>query len=205
MSAQFTLSVMGLIGVVPLHFWSVEHEMLHERFGREKGRKVGEALGLISGWGSFLFSIGVWLSPQPHFSLLSAVSTGVKILGAHIHLSPVNAALAIPFIAAGGWLGVRGVAEVSLKVAETHRADRVMTAGVYSKVRLPQYLGGIISHVGVSLLLSAWYFLLLTPIIGVLYYILSWKEEQELVKEFGGECMKYQGEVPMIIPKLRSN
>ena len=59
MSAQFNISVMGLIGVVPLHFWSVEHEMLHKRFGREKGGKVGEALGLVSGWGFFVFSIGV--------------------------------------------------------------------------------------------------------------------------------------------------
>jgi protein-S-isoprenylcysteine O-methyltransferase Ste14 len=205
LSEQFTLSVLGLIGVVPLHFWSVEHEMLHERFGREMGRKVGEALGLLSGWGFFLFSIGVWLSPQPRFSLLSAVSSEVVILGAHLYLSPVNAALAIPFLAAGGWLGVKGVAEVSLKVAETHRTDRVVTTGAYSMVRHPQYLGGVLSHVGVSLLLSAWYSLLMTPIVGVLYYLLSWKEEQELVKEFGGEYMKYQGEVPMIIPKLRSS
>lgn len=205
MTALFIFSVMGLIGVVPLHFWSVEHEMLHEQFGREKGRKVGVALGLISGWRFFLFSIGVWLSPQPRFSLLSAVSTGVKILGAHLHLSPANTVLAIPFLAAGGWLDIIGVAEVSLKVAETHRTDRVVTSGVYSMVRHPQYLGGVLSHVGVSLLLSAWYSLLLTPIVGVLYYLLSRKEEQELVKEFGGEYMKYQGEAPMIIPKLKGS
>ena len=150
-----------------------------------------------------MFSIGVWLSPQPRFSLLSAVSSGVKIPGIPLLLSPVNVVLALPFIIAGSWLGIKGVTEVSLKVAETHRAEKVVTTGVYSMVRHPQYLGGGLSHVGVSLLLSAWYSLLLTPLVGLLYYLLSWKEEQELVREFGGEYEKYQGEVPIIIPKLR--
>jgi protein-S-isoprenylcysteine O-methyltransferase Ste14 len=34
------------------------------------------------------------------------------------------------------------VKEVTLKVAETHRTEKIVTRGVYSIVRHPQYLGG---------------------------------------------------------------
>jgi len=41
----------------------------------------------------------------------------------------------------GAWFGIKGVTETTLKVAETHRPDRIVTTGVYSIVRHPQYLG----------------------------------------------------------------
>ncbi|MFB0567827.1 MAG: isoprenylcysteine carboxylmethyltransferase family protein, partial [Candidatus Bathyarchaeia archaeon] len=89
------------------------------------------------------------------------------------------------------------------KVAETHRAERIVTAGVYSMVRHPQYLGGLLAHVGISFLLSAWYSLLSTPLMAVLIYLISRKEEEELIREFGKEYEDYKKKVPMLIPKLK--
>ena len=67
MSFWFWMSVLGEILIFPLYIWSLEHTKLQEKYGREKGMKIGDILGLISGWGYFLFLFGIWLSPQPRF------------------------------------------------------------------------------------------------------------------------------------------
>jgi len=98
---------------------------------------------------------------------------------------------------------IKGVKETTLKVAETHRTEKVITTGVYSIVRHPQYLGGLLAHAGTSFLLSAWYSLLFIPLIVVLIYLISRKEEEELIKEFGNEYEDYRKKVPMLMPRLR--
>ncbi|MBE0527200.1 MAG: hypothetical protein IH631_09675, partial [Candidatus Thorarchaeota archaeon] len=61
------ISLLGTIAVIPIHFLSVEHSRLEERYGAEKGKRIGSILGMISGWGIFIFLIGLWISPQPQF------------------------------------------------------------------------------------------------------------------------------------------
>jgi hypothetical protein len=58
----FLMSVLGAITTIPIHFLSVEHLKLQERYGKAKGRKICVICGLISGWGFFIFWIGIWLS-----------------------------------------------------------------------------------------------------------------------------------------------
>ena len=98
--------------------------------------------------------------------------------------------------------GIVGVKEITLKVAETHIPERVIDTGIYSKIRHPQYLGAILSHIGISILLSSFYSLLTTPLIIFLIYIMSWKEEKELLNEFGQGYENYRRSVPMLIPRL---
>ena len=74
--------------------------------------------------------------------------------------------------------------------------------GVYSIVRHPQYLGGILAHIGFSFLFSALSSLFATPLVIVLIYIISGKEEKELTKEFGSEYRDYQKKVPMLLPEI---
>jgi protein-S-isoprenylcysteine O-methyltransferase Ste14 len=57
--------------------------------------------------------------------------------------------------------------------------------------------------VGISFLLSAWYSLLVTPLMIFLVYLISWKEEEELVREFGKEYDDYKKNVPMLLPKIK--
>ncbi|MBC7130072.1 hypothetical protein H5T51_02480 [Candidatus Bathyarchaeota archaeon] len=64
MSFWFMVCLFGLIAMVPFNFLSVEHLRLQRKYG-EKGLKIAEVLGLISGWGLFAFWIGVWVSPSP--------------------------------------------------------------------------------------------------------------------------------------------
>jgi protein-S-isoprenylcysteine O-methyltransferase Ste14 len=50
----------------------------------------------------------------------------------------------VPLFLIGAYYGIAGVKGTSLKVAETHRTNKIITSGVYSAVRHPQYLGGSI-------------------------------------------------------------
>jgi len=112
-----------------------------------------------------------------------------------------NLAACLLLILHGSWLAINGVKETTLKVAETHRPTTIITTGVYSIVRHPQYLGGLLAHLGISILLSAFYSLLLTPMIIAVVYLISRKEEKEILKEFGKEYEDYRGKVPMLVPK----
>ncbi len=199
----FFICVLGLIAVIPLYFLSVEHITLQERYGKEKGIRIGEIYSFISGWGFFLFWIGIWISPQPRFALpvLQQLSVSFPIINFSIPVLPMI--IFTPFFALGAWFGIKGTKETTLKVAETHRTEKIVTTDVYSIVRHPQYLGGFLAHVGISFLLSAWYSLLSTPLMAVFIYFISRKEEEELIREFGKRYEDYKEKVPMLIPKLR--
>jgi len=200
--AWFSICIVGMIAVVPLHYLSVEHQKL-ERFGETKGTKVGVLLGMVSGWGFFSFWIGVWVSPQLRFTVSIPVQGSSAMLQLfNTSVSIVHLIISVLLLMPGAWLGIKGVKEITLKVAETHRADRVLTSGVYSVVRHPQYLGGLLSHLGITFLLSALYSLLVTPLIIGLVYLISRKEEEELVREFGKEYEEYRKRVPMLFPRI---
>mgnify|MGYP001092258568 CR=1 FL=1 len=200
----FLICVLAVIAVIPLHFLSVEHLKLQEKYGKNKGTKIGEILGLISGWGFFFFWIGIWVSPQPRFAIQILHNKSVLVPVVNFSIPLFHLIISIPFLVLGAWIAIKGVKEVTLKVAETHRTEKVVTTGVYSIVRHPQYLGALLAHVGISILLSAAYSLLFTPLMVLLIYLISRKEEEELTKEFGKEYEHYKKKVPMLIPRLRA-
>ncbi len=199
----FIISIVGMCFMVDLHFLSVEHLKLQEKFGKEKGTKIGDILGLVSGWGFFLFWFGVWLSPQQRFIIPIIENLVLKIPLINLSIPLTHLLISIPFIIIGAWFGIGSVRETTLKVAETHRAEKVISSGLYSVIRHPQYLGGILAHIGITILLSAFLSLLTSPIIILLNFLISWKEEKELIKEFGKEYEDYKNKVPMFLPKLR--
>ena len=199
----FFICVLAVIVAIPLHFLSVEHLKLQERYGKEKGIKIGEIYGLISGWSFFFFWMGIWVSPQPRFTVQILHNLSVLVPVVNFFIPLFHLLISIPFLMLGAWFGINGVKDVTLRVAETHRADKIVTSGVYSIVRHPQHLGALLAHVGISFLLSAGYSLLFTPLMVVLVYLISRKEEEELIREFGKEYEDYKKKVPMLIPRLR--
>jgi len=187
---------------LPLHFISIEHIFLEEKLGPELGKRVGEVLGYISGWGFFIGWIIIWFAPQPRF-LLNPFGIVIMIPFLRIITSLLHLVIFAIFFTLGFYFGVKGVMDLGLRVSETHRPERVVTSGIYSMVRHPQYLGGFLAHIGLSFLLSARYSLLLTPLIALILYLMAWKEEKELIREFGAEYEEYKKRVPMFIPKIR--
>ncbi len=202
-SVWFLLSLTGYLAMIPLHFKSVEHVALEERYGPARGKNIGEALGIVSGWGYFLFLAGIWLSPQDAFMVpvLDMPLWDTPWVGRAMTLG--NLVLALPFILPGAWLGVGGVRELTLRVSETHRPESVVTSGLYGHVRHPQYLGAVLSHLGCSLIFAALYALLATPLVVLTIVLMCRKEEQELEREFGEEYRIYRRRVPMLNPHLR--
>jgi protein-S-isoprenylcysteine O-methyltransferase Ste14 len=195
----FFICVLAVIAAIPLHFLSVEHLKLQEKYGKERGKKIGEIYGLISGWGFFFFWIGIWVSPQPRFTISLLQNLSVPVINFSIPL--FHLVVSALFLVPGAWIAINGVKEVTLKVAETHRTDKIIITGVYSIVRHPQHLGALLVHMGISFLFSAWYSLLFTPLMVVLIYLISRKEEEELIREFGKEYEDYKKKVGMFLPK----
>ena len=147
--------IFGVIVTVPILFLSVEHKKLQEKYGRDKAIRIGEICSYISGWGFFLFWIGLWLSPQSRFTLPVFASLAVLVPIVDFAIPILHLIIFTPFFAVGTWLGIEGVKKTTLKVAETHKAEKIVTSGVYSIIRHPQYVGGLLAHVGASFLLSA--------------------------------------------------
>jgi len=198
----FFISLCCMMLTLPFHWLSVEHIKLENKFGKEKGRRIGELLGLFSGWIFFISWIGIWVSPQPRFYFyISNISFIIPFLG--IKTTLLHIIIASIFVSIGAWLGISGVKEVTLKVAETHRPEKIVTSGVYSIIRHPQYFGGLLAHIGISFLLSAFYALISTPLIIVVIYIMSLKEEIELIREFGEAYIAYRKQVPMLFPTIK--
>ena len=148
--------------------------------------------------------MGIWLSPQPRLNIAFLQDLSFSVPVANFSFSLLNLIISTPFLTAGSWIAIKGVKETTLKVAETHRTEKIVTTGTYSVVRHPQYFGGLLSHVGISFLLSAGYSLLVTPLMVALVYLISRKEEEELIGEFGKEYEDYRKRVPMLIPRFRS-
>jgi protein-S-isoprenylcysteine O-methyltransferase Ste14 len=199
-SFWFLLCVAGVLTNTALHFVSVEHVRLETRFGEKRGSGMGRFLGGISGWLEFLLLFLLWASPQPRFAL-----GGPQLPFLGLSLPLYNIIIALPLFLLSTWISVRAVIlmgrEVGWDVVNLHsRTGDVVTSGPYSLVRHPQYLGAILAHFGGSILASASYALLFSPLYIATTYAISWKEERELCRELGQAYLDYRKRVPMLIP-----
>lgn len=80
--------------------------------------------------------------------------------------------------------------------------NKLVTTGVYSYVRHPQYLGILLLTFGINFLWPTFSTLVLWPILALLYYKLAKEEEKLLEEKFGEEYKEYKRNVPMFIPRL---
>lgn len=201
MTLIFILVICSLVLCLPLHFLSVNHTKLNNMFQKNIAEKVGTILGFISGWGYFILLFLLWIVPQPNFITPFLPIKLIQLPFVNIPVYLGNTIFSIPFIGLSIYLGIVGVMGTTLEVSETHRPTEVITEGIYSKMRHPQYLGAITAHIGFSFLFSGFYAFLSVPIIIIYNYLISWKEEKELMKEFGEEYETYMESVPMFIPR----
>lgn len=184
-----------------LHYKSVEHIEFQEKYGKEKGAKICKNCGIISGTLESIALAGLWISPQPTFVI--PVFPGLAFSVGNFSTPILHLIFSLPLAISAIWFGIGGVKAVGFRVAETHVCpEKIVTTGVYSVVRHPQYFGWMLAHIGISILFSAWYSLLFTPVLLVIIYLISRKEEEELINEFGREYENYRKEVSMLIPFL---
>ena len=186
-----------------LHFRSVEYEKLEKKHGKAEAARINRLYGAVSADLEMLFLIGLWLLPQPRFRIPVFSSWFFEIPVVHFEVPYLHLILSLPFILIGGWLITSAYRLMGKELSAEHRKpEKVITEGVFSVVRHPQNLGGAILHIGMCIVLSAWYALLLTPVFLIFDYLVARKEERELLRLFGMEYEQYKAEVPMFVPGL---
>src|SRR5574341_2186461 len=85
-----------------------------------------------------------------------------------------------------------------------HRAkDALVTNGPYARVRHPQYSGLFLVMIGMLIQWPTIITALMFPVLISVYYRLSKREEEEMIKAFGDEYRRYRDKTPMFIPTWR--
>jgi protein-S-isoprenylcysteine O-methyltransferase Ste14 len=80
---------------------------------------------------------------------------------------------------------------------------KLVTTGIYSHVRNPQYLGMLLLTFGMNVQWLTILSLLLWPLLAILYYRLAREEAKEMEEKFGEKFRKYEQNVPLFIPRFR--
>lgn len=100
--------------------------------------------------------------------------------------------------------GIGLVAQGWRAVYRARKEGRLVTTGVYSVVRHPQYAGIFLALFGEGVVHWPTLFSVgLFPIIVFAYWRLAVKEEREMIARFGEEYLSYQRRVPMFLPRRR--
>jgi protein-S-isoprenylcysteine O-methyltransferase Ste14 len=85
-----------------------------------------------------------------------------------------------------------------------HQQGSLATEGLYGLIRHPQYLGLFVGLFGEGVVHWPTIFsLTLFPIIVVAYTLLAYREEKQMLKQFGDQYRRYQERVPAFFPGRR--
>lgn len=106
--------------------------------------------------------------------------------------------ISIILIAIGVWLVVEGWRKVY------YSKGKLITKGIYSKMRHPQYTGILLISSGFLIQWPTLITLILFPFLVVMYYKLAKREEKDIEKRYKREYLNYKKKVPMFIPSFKS-
>lgn len=81
------------------------------------------------------------------------------------------------------------------------KGQKLVTEGVYSFVRHPQYSGLFLVTIGLLIQWPSFTSLVMWPILMFSYYRLTLREEKDVEKSFGKQYEEYRKRVPAFIPK----
>jgi protein-S-isoprenylcysteine O-methyltransferase Ste14 len=103
-----------------------------------------------------------------------------------------------PVVIAGILLIYRGWKEIVFRSGNV-----LVTDGIYSAVRHPQYLGFMLVTLGQFLVWPTIPTAILWPLLAYLYYRQARREESALSGQFGEKFQEYAGKTPMFLPRIR--
>lgn len=110
------------------------------------------------------------------------------------------------FMLLGGALMFVGLVVMGRGWKQIHgaRKDELVTSGLYSRVRHPQYFGLFLITVGMLVQWPTIITAAMWPILMFMYYRLARREEKGLENRFGYSYVTYRQRVPMFLPRLSS-
>jgi protein-S-isoprenylcysteine O-methyltransferase Ste14 len=129
----------------------------------------------------FLSSLGYSLEPQ----FIRYVFAYGQVIGS-------------PIVIAGIILIYKGWKEIVFK-----KGTVLVTEGIYTVVRHPQYLGFLLVTLGQFIVWPTIPTAILWPLLAVLYYRQAKREEAVLHEKFGEQFQEYARKTPMFLPRIR--
>lgn len=88
------------------------------------------------------------------------------------------------------------------RLIQRAKGEKLVTIGVHSRVRHPQYSGLFLVTIGFLIQWPSLTTLIMWPILIFAYYRLATREERDLEKQFGEEFADYKRRVPAFVPRL---
>ena len=85
--------------------------------------------------------------------------------------------------------------------SEPEEIKKLVTGGIYSKIRHPIYLGRILLNVGFLIIIPIIPMLVISIAFIIIWYLMALYEERLLIEKFGKKYKNYKKKVPMFIPK----
>jgi len=85
----------------------------------------------------------------------------------------------------------------------TAGGKRLVTEGIYARMRHPQYSGMFLITLGFLLQWPSFLTLIMWPILMFAYYRLAMKEEKDVERQFGKAYLDYKKKVPAFLPAGR--
>lgn len=84
---------------------------------------------------------------------------------------------------------------------EPDEIKKLVTGGIYSRIRHPIYLGRILLNIGFLIMFPIIPMLIIAIFFIIIWYLMALYEEMLLTKKFGKKYKNYKKKVPMFIPK----
>ncbi|MFX1427751.1 MAG: methyltransferase family protein [Promethearchaeota archaeon] len=78
--------------------------------------------------------------------------------------------------------------------------NKLVKTGPYAIIRHPQYLGGILFTISITMWTQVWLSLVLSVIIIALTYQWTYTEDNNLIEKFGDDYKRYKEKVPRLNP-----
>jgi protein-S-isoprenylcysteine O-methyltransferase Ste14 len=103
---------------------------------------------------------------------------------------------------AGTWVTLTGIVLLLLGWRRIHRAETLVTDGIYRYIRHPQYVGIFLIIFGWLLHWPTLLTLIIFPVLVGSYYWLAIREERELEEALGIEYANYKAKTPRFFPHL---
>ncbi len=98
-------------------------------------------------------------------------------------------------------VSIKTLAENFSTDVNVRKSQKLMTTGIYKKIRHPAYMGTIISFIGLGLSLNNWLALItiVLPVVGAFLYRIK-IEENVLIEYFGDEYINYSKKTKKLLP-----